>query len=156
MSDGMDGLDPRTVAADIMCGNARDITPGEVWAHIGQAYDTTEIDATIADDVTALIRAAGIDLIWPDGTKNTELDASRVENERLTAELVKATDEANRLRTEWDRLVNERAAMLRLVDAVRVWRHQFSKPSGFPRQAAVIAAFDALPADALAGEAVTR
>ncbi|MFC0504264.1 hypothetical protein [Micromonospora costi] len=86
----MTSLDPRVIAADIMCGNARSITPGEVWAHIGQAYDTAEIDATLADEVVELIRTAGIDLLWHDGSSNTELDAARVEIERLTAELDRA------------------------------------------------------------------
>jgi hypothetical protein len=91
-------IDPRTVAADIMCANARDITPAEVWAWIGQAYDTTNIDASIADEVTDLIAKAGIDLTWPDGSTNTELDAARVEIERLTAELAEARAAGEKLR----------------------------------------------------------
>ena len=95
-------LDARTIAADIMTGNARSITVGEIWAHIGQAYDATDIDASIADEVNELIAEAGIDLIWPDGSKDTELDAARVEIERLRAELDQARAEADALRPHAD------------------------------------------------------
>lgn len=80
-------IDPKTIAADIMTMNARDVTPSEVWAHIGQAYATTALDASIADEVADLIAKTGIDLIWPDGTANTELDAARVEIDRLRGEV---------------------------------------------------------------------
>lgn len=77
-------IDPRTVAADIMCAYARDVSRIDVAAHIGQAYDNTEhVDASFLDEVADLIAKAGIDLIWPDGSTNTELDAARVEIERL-------------------------------------------------------------------------
>lgn len=106
----MTGLDPRTIAADIICQNGRDITISEIWAHISQAYDTAEIDAAIADGVYDLIGKTGIDLIWPDGTKNTELDAARVEIERLRAELTRAVDQrdayqamANEIRAQVER-----------------------------------------------------
>ncbi|MEU4367529.1 hypothetical protein [Micromonospora chersina] len=83
----MTAIDAKKVAADLMVNNARFITPAEVWAHIGQAYDVAEVDASIADEVATLIAKTGIDLIWPDGTKDTELDAARAEIEKLRAEL---------------------------------------------------------------------
>ncbi|PZG12449.1 hypothetical protein C1I95_25715 [Micromonospora craterilacus] len=141
----MTTLDARTIAADIMTMNARDVTETEIWAHIGQAYEDRDVDPAVVAEALTLIAEAGIDLIWPDSTKDTELDAARVENERLEAEL-------DQLRAERDRLVAERAPMLRLVKAVRVWRVQFYKPVIWPRAAAVVAALDALP---LAGNGVT-
>jgi hypothetical protein len=80
--------DPRTIAADIMTSHARDVCLTDICAHIGQAYDidsATKFES-LADEVNDLVKKAGIDLIWPDGSTNTELDAQRVENERLTAE----------------------------------------------------------------------
>ncbi|MFI7073616.1 hypothetical protein [Micromonospora sediminicola] len=100
-------IDAKTVAADIMTGNARDVTTTEVWAHIGQAYDTTGIDASFADEVVDLIGKAGIDLIWPDDTSNTELAAARAEIAGLKA--------AN------TRLLDRCYAAIPVITAVEAW-----------------------------------
>ncbi|MFI6160363.1 hypothetical protein ACIA59_10485 [Micromonospora haikouensis] len=83
----MTTLDPKTIAADLMTGAARDICLTDVCAHMGQAYDipTVEEFESLADKVLDLVKVAGIDLLWPDGTRDTELDAQRVENERIAA-----------------------------------------------------------------------
>lgn len=117
MSDA--DIDARTIAADIMCGNARAITPAEVWAHIGQAYDTAEIDASIADEVAELIAKTGIDLIWPDGSKDTELDAARVEIERLRAELERRKEGIDRLIAFRNAKVWESTELVQRVRAAR-------------------------------------
>ena len=118
-------IDPKTIAADIMCGNARFITPAEVWAHIGQAYDATEIDASIADEVATLIAKTGIDLIWPDGSKDTELDAARVEIERWAAQVADLADKLHKANAEIDSLTkagtawaNENAELREVVEAI--------------------------------------
>ncbi|WP_431728634.1 hypothetical protein [Verrucosispora sp. TAA-831] len=96
----MTAIDARTIAADIMTMNARDVTEAEVWAHIGQAYDARDVDPAVVAEALTLIAEAGIDLTWPDGTASSELDAQRLENARLTAELVKAQEEIARMRGE--------------------------------------------------------
>ncbi|MFC4146592.1 hypothetical protein ACFO0M_10025 [Micromonospora mangrovi] len=97
-------LDPKTIAADLMVSNARFVTAPEVWAHIGQAYDTAELDASLADEVADLIAKAGIGLTWPDGTTNTELDAARVEIERLKTRVNELTRGAGATAADSDEL----------------------------------------------------
>ncbi|MCG5460808.1 hypothetical protein MED01_004234 [Micromonospora sp. MED01] len=63
----------------------------------------------------------------------------------LSAEL----DERDKVEAELDDLHEQVAAMKRVVDAARVWRAQFTKPTDtmFPRQGALCAAVDALPSE---------
>lgn len=122
----MTDLDPRTIAADIMDAAARDIDRIHVWSHIGQAYDVLELDENITAQVLELVRTAGIDITWPDGSTNTELGAARVEIDQLRAEVEKLRDSyecahADRLaRTlERDRTIDEREHLKAEVEKLR-------------------------------------
>jgi multidrug efflux pump subunit AcrA (membrane-fusion protein) len=94
----MTTLDPRTIAADLMTATARDLDTLDVLTHISQAYDVLTYPDSLPAEVLALVRTAGIDLIWPDDTRDTELDAQRVEVERLRSELAQVRAELERER----------------------------------------------------------
>ncbi|WP_431892722.1 hypothetical protein [Micromonospora haikouensis] len=81
----MTTLDPKTIAAGLMTDYARDVSRIDIAAYIGQAYDDAEPTTADITAIADLIATAGIDLLWPDGSADTELDAQRVENERLRA-----------------------------------------------------------------------
>lgn len=91
-------IDARTIAANLMTTAARDVDRLDVWGHIGKAYDVLTIDENIDIQVLDLISKASIDLIWPDGSKDTELDTARVEIERLRAELIQVRDQLANVR----------------------------------------------------------
>lgn len=146
----MTTLDPRTIAADLMTTAAREVDRIDVWAHIGQAYDVDvvedRIDAGLADTVIDLIGKAGIDLIWPDGSTDTELDAQRVENERLTAELDRLRAELDQERADRIALARERDLLLPVAEAAQEWRWSGDTADGHQRaEASLMAAVDALP-----------
>jgi hypothetical protein len=126
--------DVKAIAADLMTSHARDIDHIDVWAHIGQAYDIdvveTNLDASIANEVIDLIGKASIDLTWPDGTTNTELDAARVEIERLTAGLSEALERLT--------------AQQPVIDAATAWRAGLTY-SSLPESMALMRAVDLMP-----------
>ncbi|MFJ8687395.1 hypothetical protein [Micromonospora wenchangensis] len=129
--DQPDGIDPRTIAADLMTHAARDLDTLDVLTHIGQAYDVLTYPDSLPAEVLTLVRSAGIDLLWPDGKKDTELDTQRVEVDRLQAELAE-------VRAERDRLREQVFAQQPVLDAVQAWAELVETDSSAPAHASAL------------------
>lgn len=82
----MTTIDPRLIAGDLMLDAARDILTTDIYAHVGQAYDAT-ITRSEVTQITTLIRESGIDITWPDGGQDTEVNRLRELIDRMKATL---------------------------------------------------------------------
>jgi len=124
-------IDLHTIAADMMLTAARDITTTDIYAYIGQAYDEAPTRADIGQ-ITTLIRESAIDITWPDGSRDTEVD-------RLRAQLDLRDIELDRLCLLIDQLETQLAAqVLMLAELDRLRGGQASRAAAANLLAAIV------------------
>ena len=72
---------PKAIAAEMMTDYARDVGRMDIAAYV-MPRNNGIISASLIDEVADLIAETDVDLIWPDGTRQSKLDAALAEAEQ--------------------------------------------------------------------------